>query len=101
MKITLDPDSPENIIVLFNERNIFSVKVTDCTNFSHDEEIKHKNELHYFLSVDVYDNYFLLSIEDLMLEEKYHEDTKLARICRVALIKAGLFWHDHVTSNLN
>lgn len=96
------PQFPNTIFLEHDKNNYFIVNVTDASNFTQQEEIEWKQKNPNYSTTDPQDGYYLLTIEEIQLEEQfYNDDLILIQVCTHVLVTAGDFWHDHITSKLN
>jgi hypothetical protein len=101
MQANLLPEQPDQILVQHQMKNFFLVRVCNASNFTTQQEIEWKSTNPNYSVTEPLGMYFLLTIEQLELEDTNPTDQFLYNICAHALTAAGDFWHDHITSSLN
>jgi hypothetical protein len=95
--------SPEwpGFIFLHNKPEYAVVKVTDASNFTHDEEIKFKQKHTKYSVTQPAGKYFLLTIEEINFEKIPDNNADAISFYTEILGKAGVFWHDYYLISQN
>jgi hypothetical protein len=95
------PEHPFVVLLHNQDREYAAIRVTDGSDFTHEEEAaftgKHKN----YAVADPPGKYFYLTLEEIHFREIPEENDEIAGFMANLLQKAGDFWYDHYTASLN